>query len=481
MRLHGLLPRIAALVTLVVLACVGVAFFAVYRETSSQLTHRATLDLRQDMGALAQAVTKGSTRPGAVARRVRAFLRNEPFRPTNHIVLAAIGRASPITNQPELLGLAHPDETGENSSAQGAENHAAREFLTAPAGLTVRRLPDAGRFQVFVRTIHLDATHTVRLAIGEPTTATDRAKDSVLDAFLLAGALATLAALLGGVVVASRVASPLRRMATVASRVDSGEPRQRMEISGRRDEVGLLADSFDHMLDRLEEAFERQSAFVADASHELRTPLTVIRGQLEVLAREAHPSPVDVQRVERLVRTEILRMERLVEDLLLLAQADTEGFLRPEPIDLPRFLDDLVRGQAEPAARDLRLVAPAPITIVADPDRLAQALRNLVGNAIAHTAPSGRIDVAVRVGDGVSFIVDDDGPGIPEDQRAAVFDRFHRLDAGRTREAGGAGLGLAIVQAIAEAHGGRANAETSPLGGTRMVICIPLRQPERMP
>jgi signal transduction histidine kinase len=99
----------------------------------------------------------------------------------------------------------------------------------------------------------------------------------------------------------------------------------------------------------------------------------------------------------------------------------------------------------------------------------------LVGNAIAHTAPSGQIDVAVRVGDGVSFIVDDDGPGIPEDQRAAVFDRFHRLDAGRTREAGGAGLGLAIVQAIAEAHSGRANAETSPLGGTRMVICIPLR------
>jgi two-component system OmpR family sensor kinase len=476
MRIHGLLPRVAALVTLVVLACVGVAFVAVYRETSSQLTHRGTQDLRQDMGALAQAVAKGSKGPGAVARRVREFLRNEPFRPTNHIVLAAIGKAPPITNEPELLGLSRPDAS-ESSSAQGAENHAARAFLTAPAGLSVRRLPDAGRFQVSVRTIHLDAALTARLAIGEPTAETDRAKDSVLDAFLLAGALATLAALLGGVMVASRVASPLRRMAAVASRVDSGEPRQRMEFGGRRDEVGLLADSFDHMLDRLEKAFERQSAFVADASHELRTPLTVIRGQLEVLAGEAHPDPVEVQRVERLVRTEILRMERLVEDLLLLAQADTEGFLRPESIDLPRFLDDLVRGQAETAARDLRLTERPQVTIVADPDRLAQALRNLIGNAIAHTTPGGRIDVAVRVGDGASFIVDDDGPGIPVDQRSAVFDRFHRLDAGRTREAGGAGLGLSIVQAIAEAHGGRANAETSPLGGTRMVILIPLRQP----
>jgi two-component system, OmpR family, sensor kinase len=476
MHVHGLRLRIAALVTLVVLACLGVAFVAVYRETSSQLTHRDQQDLRQDMDALARAVSRGPTRTAAVSQRVRAFLGNQPFHPTNHIVFAALGDAPAITNEPELLGFARP-ESREDSSAQGAENHAAREFLSAPAGLSVRHLPDAGRFQVFVRTIHLDATHTARLGIGEPTAATDRAKDSVLDAFLLAGALATLAALLGGVMVASRVASPLRRMAAVASRVDGGEPRQRMGISGRRDEVGLLADSFDHMLDRLDEAFERQSAFVADASHELRTPLTVIRGQLEVLAGEAHPSPVEVQRVERLVRTEILRMERLVEDLLLLAQADTEGFLRPERIELARFLDDLVRGQAETAARDLRLAEPPPITIVADPDRLAQALRNLVANAIAHTAPGGRIDVAVRVGDGVSVIVDDDGPGIPEDERSAVFDRFHRLDAGRAREAGGAGLGLAIVQAIAEAHGGRAHAETSPLGGTRMVIGIPLPQP----
>ncbi|MEA2426032.1 MAG: two-component system, OmpR family, sensor kinase [Thermoleophilaceae bacterium] len=473
MHVHGLRLRIAALVTLVVLACLGVAFVAVYRETSSQLTHRAQQDLRQDMDALAHAVSRGPATTDAAARRVRAFLRNQPFHPTSHIVSVTLDHARTITNEPELLGLSRA-EPGEGSGTQRAENQAARSFFSAPAGLSVRKLPDAGRFQVLVRTIQVGAAHTARLGVGEPTAATDRAEDSVLDAFLLAGALGVLAALLGGVMVASRVASPLRRMAGVASRVDSGELRQRMEIGGRRDEVGVLADSFDHMLDRLEGAFERQTAFVADASHELRTPLTVIRGQLEVLAGEAHPSPAEVQRVERLVRTEILRMERLVEDLLLLAQAGTEGFLRPGRIDLPQFLDDLVRGQAETAARDLRLTATPPIAISADPDRLAQALRNLVANAIAHTRSGGRIDVAVRIADGtVSFIVDDDGPGIPEDQRAAVFDRFHRLDAGRTREAGGAGLGLAIVWAIAEAHGGRAYAEASPLGGARMVIALP--------
>jgi signal transduction histidine kinase len=115
--------------------------------------------------------------------------------------------------------------------------------------------------------------------------------------------------------------------------------------------------------------------------------------------------------------------------------------------------------------------------MVADADRLAQALRNLVSNAIAHTAVNGRIEVGASVANGsVRFTVDDDGPGIPDAERAAVFDRFHRLDAGRSREAGGAGLGLAIVAAIAEAHGGSARAGSSPLGGAEMVLEIPFRK-----
>ena len=114
--------------------------------------------------------------------------------------------------------------------------------------------------------------------------------------------------------------------------------------------------------------------------------------------------------------------------------------------------------------------------VEADEDRLAQALRNLLQNAIAHTAPDGLVALGVEAGDGrVRFVVDDDGPGIPVDQRAAVFDRFHRLDGGRSRDAGGAGLGLAIVQAIASAHGGRVWAEAAPGGGARLVLEIPQR------
>ncbi|MDX6664849.1 MAG: two-component system, OmpR family, sensor kinase [Solirubrobacteraceae bacterium] len=475
MRVHGLRLRIAALVTAVVLVCVGVAFVAVYRQTSSQLSRRATQDLRTDMAALAQVVSTGSQRPDAIAARARRFLGHEPFHPTNHIVYVAPVGASAVSNEPELLGLAVP-ESGESSSAQGEENRAARAFLDAPVGASTLELPDAGHFGVLVREVRAGGRVVARLAVGEPTAATDRAKDVVLKAFLLAGALATLAALLGGVIVASRVAAPLRRMAGVASRVDGGDLGPRMAIRNRRDEVGVLAESFDHMLDRLQDAFDRQSAFVADASHELRTPLTVIRGQLEVLALADDPDHDEIRRVERLVRTEIARMDRLVDDLLLLAQADGAGFLRLRTISLSDFLGDLVRGLADTAPRRLTLGDVPAIEIEADEDRLAQALRNLLANALAHTTDDGRIRLeAHRDGSRLRFIVDDDGPGIPAAQRAVVFDRFHRLDPGRSRAEGGVGLGLSIVRAIAQAHGGRAFADTSPWGGARMVIEIPLR------
>jgi two-component system, OmpR family, sensor kinase len=302
----------------------------------------------------------------------------------------------------------------------------------------------------------------------------------VRDEFLLAGTLAALAAVAGGFAVATRVAGPLRRMARVAARVDAGDLGPRMDIADRRDEVRVLAEAFDHMLDRLEDAFERQTAFVADASHELRTPLTVVRGQLEVLALAEHPRREEIRRVEKLVAVEIDRMGRLVDDMLLLAQAGEEGFLRPGVVELRPFIRDLVRGLAHVAPPRLTGGAIPDTLLEADEDRLAQALRNLLGNALAHTDADGLVALHVDAEDGrVRFVVDDDGPGIPPDQRVAIFDRFHRLDHGRSREAGGAGLGLAIVRAIATAHGGRVWADASPSGGARFVLEIPTQLAHR--
>ena len=268
-----------------------------------------------------------------------------------------------------------------------------------------------------------------------------------------------LLALLASYLAGARVSAPLRRMAQVATRVDAGDLGPRMEISGHRgDEVRVLAEAFNRMLDRLSEAFASQREFVADASHELRTPLTVIRGQLEVLAAQENPSSDEVARVERLVRAEITRISRLVDDLLVLAQAERTDFLRAEDIDLRPFVTDLWDGMSLTADRRFELGTIVDGSLEADPDRLAQALRNLARNAIEHTGEHDglvRLDVTLVAPDQIRFRGRDDGPGIPVHERERVFERFHRTDSGRTRATGGgAGLGLAIVRAIAEAHRG---------------------------
>ncbi len=161
--------------------------------------------------------------------------------------------------------------------------------------------------------------------------------------------------------------------------------------------------------------------------------------------------------MERLAQAEIARIARLVDDLLLLAKAEQAEFLRPEPIDLEPYVHELWDGVTLLAPRRFEL-GPVPAgTLVADPDRLAQALRNLLANAIAHTAPEhGLVRLEVRAGaDRLRFLISDDGPGIPAAERERVFERFHRTDAARDRASGGTGLGLAIVRAIADAHGGR--------------------------
>ena len=244
----------------------------------------------------------------------------------------------------------------------------------------------------------------------------------------------------------------------------------------------MLADAFNHMLDRLAAAFEGQRGFIADASHELRTPLTVIRGQLEVLAEVENPSAEQVASVDRVVQAEVTRMTRLVDDLLVLAAAEQVDFVTPEPIDVAPFVTDLWDGLSLTAERRFEL-GPVPSgTLIADPDRVAQGVRNLARNAIEHTAPGNglvRMEVETLPGGRIAFAVIDDGPGIPADDRERVFERLYRTDRARSRSSGGAGLGLSIVRAIAEAHKGTVRASEAPGGGARVELVLPGYSPVR--
>jgi signal transduction histidine kinase len=203
----------------------------------------------------------------------------------------------------------------------------------------------------------------------------------------------------------------------------------------------------------------------------------VIRGQLEVLAAQEDPPTEEVQRVERLVQAEITRLSRLVDDLLVLTQADRTDFLREESFDLRPFVAELWDGLSLTADRRFELGSVPAGTLESDPDRVAQAVRNLARNAIEHTTEhTGLVRLEVhRLGtDSVRFAVLDDGPGIPSGDRERVFERFYRVDAARSRGNGGAGLGLAIVRAVAEAHGGYVHAtDRNGASGARIELVLP--------
>jgi two-component system, OmpR family, sensor kinase len=301
------------------------------------------------------------------------------------------------------------------------------------------------------------------------------AQSDVEKTFLVIGGASLAAALLAGYLLAARTASPLRRFAATAAEVDAGDLTPRLDPSpAAAAELRTLAEAFNHMLDRLDRAFAQQRQFVSDASHELRSPLTAIRGQLEVLARSESPSAAEIRRVEAMTLTEMRRVERLVDDLLALARLDEGVAPALREVQVGPFLSGLADGAHERIAEVGEL--PDGVARI-DPDLIAQVVRNLLSNARRHAGPGGRVALSARAdGAGVVVSVDDDGPGIPPQQRERVFDRFHRSEPSRDRATGGSGLGLGIARSIVELHGGRIWVDDSPLGGARVSFGLPVQR-----
>lgn len=302
------------------------------------------------------------------------------------------------------------------------------------------------------------------------------AQEEVERTFLIVGAIALVAALIGGYLIAARTASPLRRMAATAEKVRSGDltPRLREEPAAAP-ELRALITGFNRMLERLDLAFSRQRRFASDASHELRTPLTAIRGQIEVLASDPGAGVEEVQRVKTVTLAEVERMERLVEELLALAQLDERSEIEMGKVDLAALLRELAGADSS----GVELGASAEGHITASPELIARVIRNLLANARRHTGDSGRVVLSATAASGRVIIrVDDDGPGVPPAERERIFERFHRVDSARGRESGGSGLGLAISREIIEAHSGRIWVEDSPLGGARAAFELPGFTPE---
>jgi two-component system OmpR family sensor kinase len=276
---------------------------------------------------------------------------------------------------------------------------------------------------------------------------------------------------------------PLDDIGDVAGAIAGGDLSQRVPLAEPRTEVGRLGLSLNAMLGHIQSAFEARQAsedrlrrFVADASHELRTPLTSIRGYAELFRRGAAERPDDLAKVMRRIEEEAGRMGVLVDDLLLLARLDQGRPLERKPVDLVRVATDAVDdARAAAPDRPISLDAPDELMVSGDDVRLRQVAANLLANACQHTPPGTPVEV--RLGDdGGAAVVDvvDHGPGLPADQADRVFERFYRADPSRARAGGGSGLGLSIVAAITEAHGGTVSVDSTPGEGARFRVALPI-------
>jgi two-component system OmpR family sensor kinase len=276
---------------------------------------------------------------------------------------------------------------------------------------------------------------------------------------------------------------PLQRMGTVASDIAAGDLTKRVEPATAKTEIGRLGLALNGMLNQIEAAFaertasnERLRRVIADASHELRTPLTSIRGYAEMLRRGAAESPRDSETARRRIEEESVRMTGLVDDLLVLARLDQGRPLAKDAVDLRTIATDAVADARVVAPqRRISLSANGPVIVTGDDTRLRQVLGNLVRNALVHTPQQTPIEVAVETDDSVGRLsVSDHGPGLAAEDVERIFEPFYRADPSRSRDRGGAGLGLSIVSAVVTAHGGRVKVSETDGGGATFEVELPL-------
>lgn len=280
-----------------------------------------------------------------------------------------------------------------------------------------------------------------------------------------------------GWLVAGSALRPVERMRVEAEAVSASEPGRRLPVPATGDEVARLGETLNRMLERLEDAVERERRFVSDASHELRTPLANLKAELELALRRSRTSEELVSAI-RSAAEETDRLAMLAEDLLVLARAEGGLPVRREDVDLGELVREVVatfsiRASERGIGLEPRLQEGLRATV--DPIRLRQAVGNLLDNALRHTAPGGRVTLDLTRRNGtLSIRVEDTGDGFSPSFLPEAFEPFSRTDPGRARDDGGAGLGLAIVRAVAEAHGGSAEAGNRPEGGAVVEVRLPV-------
>jgi signal transduction histidine kinase len=346
----------------------------------------------------------------------------------------------------------------------------------------LREVPPDALVRVATADTDLGRLHYVAVPVrieGDPAAglyvvayARDLEQTSVVDAtrtFATVGLVTLILVGAVGWVVAGRLLQPIRLLNETAQQISDTDLSGRISVTGS-DDVSELARTVNDMLDRLEAAFAMQREFLDDAGHELRTPLTIVRGHLELM----EPRDADeVAETRSLALDELDRMQRLVDDMVLLAKARQPDFVQRSSVELDRLTDEVLDKARPLGARDWHVDSRADATVEVDRQRLTQAWLQLIANAVKFTESGQTVAVGSRIGGNVIRMwVRDSGPGVAPEDQERIFDRFGRAESGRGVE--GSGLGLAIVRAIVEAHHGRVWVDSTPGRGSTFVMEIPV-------
>ncbi|MGE3075534.1 MAG: sensor histidine kinase [Dehalococcoidia bacterium] len=280
----------------------------------------------------------------------------------------------------------------------------------------------------------------------------------------------------GGYVLSGMMLRPVRDITEAAAEITASNLDKRINYEGPKDELWALSQTFDSMVDRLEHSFERQRQFVQDASHELRTPLAAIRTNIEVTEMDPDATPEEYQELLATIKGQTDRLTRLSEDLLLLTREDHDR-PEPEPIELTVLAREVVR-ELQPVAQtrnvSLATLCADGLEVETNPDLLYRCVLNLVDNGIKYSGEGSTVTIRTMQENGTAVIeVSDNGAGIPQESLSRIFDRFYRVDRGRSRREGGTGLGLAIVKEIVESLGGTVSAASVEGQGTTFSIRLP--------
>ncbi|WP_300008676.1 ATP-binding protein [Pseudonocardia sp.] len=466
--------RIIGWVLLLVLAALGVVTFVTWRLLLQNTDDRMERALRSeivDFGEITQDGISPRTGVGfaSMAELIGEAIAYNPARPNEKFLGYVDGTFSSQSRQvgggstvleddPAFTALVATVTEPVSDSYASAEGEVL--YLAVPVTLAGR--PDQG---VIV---------AAYLADAEREAAHDTAR-----VMLAIGALTSLAAAGGAWLVAGRILRPLRDVAATARSITETDLSRRIPLepgpADERDELRDLVRTVNAMLDRVENGVAAQRRFVDDAGHELRTPITIVRGHLEVLDAT---DPADVRTTVELVDDELGRMNRMVADLLLLARSEQPTFLHPELTDVGELTEDVFGKVVRLGEREWVLETAARVDAEVDPQRITQAIIALADNAVRHTRPGDRIAIGSQFAGGtLRFWVSDTGPGIGEADRTRIFERFARGTSTGPRSEG-AGLGLAIIRAIAVAHGGQVLLDSVPGRGATFTVVVPAVLPE---